>query len=384
MNHLLLGAEDSEAELQRELLRAFPGVRLAPVKPLLFEAEFTPPPDRPFPHLPHARQFFPRAIRVQAESIRLWAEAILQQLDTGLPQDQPWILHIEPHYGARQVHRMGARAWHTQSRSKHPVVRTQSTFDPAAGRHRCELVREALIEQLRRKRRHTLKVLLTTPRPFTPADSLVQVCLTSPTEGYISVAPAPEPFNLRHVLSFLPMGRVEIASDKAAPSRAFAKLVEAEIRLGQRLERGQTCVDLGAAPGSWTYVAVARGATVFAVDRAPLREDLMASAAVRSVCDDAFRYTPEAPVDWLLCDVIAEPDLTANLLLKWLRNSWCRRFIVTLKLKDSPQSLEAMERFVAEASALTEDLRVTRLCANKKEVCAYGVTSKTRATSSRR
>jgi 23S rRNA C2498 (ribose-2'-O)-methylase RlmM len=61
--------------------------------------------------------------------------------------------------------------------------------------------------------------------------------------------------NLRRALS-------RIAADKATPSRAYAKLVEAKLRLGRAIRAGETCVDLGASPGSWTYVAVTRGARV--------------------------------------------------------------------------------------------------------------------------
>ena len=66
-------------------------------------------------------------------------------------------------------------------------------------------------------------------------------------------------------------GIAETPADRDAPSRAFAKLVEAELRFGENIAVGQTCVDLGSSPGSWAYVAVRRGARVVAIDRSPLR-----------------------------------------------------------------------------------------------------------------
>jgi 23S rRNA (cytidine2498-2'-O)-methyltransferase len=92
-------------------------------------------------------------------------------------------------------------------------------------------------------------------------------------------------------------------------------------------------VDLGAAPGSWTYLALNRGAHVTAVDRSPLRQDLMNHPRLRFMRGDAFQFKPPLPVDWLLCDVVAAPERSAELLLRWLRNRWCRHFVVTLKLK---------------------------------------------------
>ena len=209
------------------------------------------------------------------------------------------------------------------------------------------------------------------PRPFTPADSLVQLILTAPEHAFLSGAPTPLPFNQRHLLSPFPGGEIPVASDKAAPSRAFAKLVEAELRLGRGIQSGDTCVDLGAAPGSWTYVAVRRGARVTAVDRSPLRDDLLHDPRVHFQPGDAFRYFPPHPVDWLLCDVIAAPERTATLLVEWLRHRRCRHFIVTLKTRDAAAA-GVLERLKRELPPLTSEWFLTRLCANKKEICAFG------------
>jgi len=213
--------------------------------------------------------------------------------------------------------------------------------------------------------------LRTEPAQFTAGDSLVQLLLTAPDRGFLSVATAPLPFEQRHLLSPFPNGAVPLASDKNAPSRAFAKLVEAELRLGRRIGPGELCVDLGAAPGSWTYVAVGRGARVTAIDRSPLRDDLMNHAQVKFQQGDAFRFRPEEPVDWLLCDVIAAPAPTAELLLQWLERKGCRHFVVTLKLKDEP-GVDALELLKRGLPPLTREFFLGRLCANKKELCAFG------------
>jgi 23S rRNA (cytidine2498-2'-O)-methyltransferase len=130
-------------------------------------------------------------------------------------------------------------------------------------------------------------------------------------------------------------------------------------------------VDLGASPGSWTYVAVERGAKVIAVDRSELRPDLMQHPRVRFLRGDAFRYQPEAPVDWLVCDVIASADRSADLLIEWARKRWCRHFVVTLKVSDEG-SADVLARLEHELLELTSELGLLRLCANKKEVCAFG------------
>jgi len=395
--HLFLWAEDSEAELRTELTQSWPGASVestaasfgTSMPPLAgcLVVSWSHGPSLLLPHLAFARQLLPDALPVRAESIRDWAGRLFEAVASVLPEDQPWSLQIEPQYGARTTHRIGARAWHSARRGwgsaggglrlgRQPEKDAQPGAD--AGRHRCQLIREALTELLQRKRRHLLHQLRPEPAPFTAKDSLVQLLLTAPDTGFISVAAAPLPFEQRHLVSPFPKGEMPIAVDKAAPSRAFAKLVEAELRLGRAIQAGETCVDLGASPGSWTYVAVSRGARVIAVDRSPLREDMMRSRQVDFRPGDAFRFQPPGPVSWLLCDVITAPERTEELLLEWLRRSWCRHFVATLKMgkgqtkggeRHGEQVLAGLKR---DLPPLTRELFLTRLCANKLELCAFG------------
>ncbi len=385
--HLLLCAEDSEAELRSQLAQSFPGALVQPGRAGLLETDFPVTVGQRLPHLVFARQWMPNARLARAESVRAWASELFDSISGVLPEDQPWSLHLEPHYGARTTHHIGARAWHSRSmrsaesgmrnaastlRGPGPKGEGESVRSAEAGRHRCQLIREALIELMKRKRRHLLRQLRREPSAFTASESLVQVFLLAPEEGFISVSVAPVPFEQRHWLSPFAKGEVPVASDQTAPSRAFAKLVEAELRLGRAIQGGESCVDLGAAPGSWTYVAVGRGARVTAVDRSPLRVDLMRSRQVEFVPGDAFRFEPKQPVDWLLCDVLAAPERTAELLLQWLQRGWCRQFVVTLKLGDAPGT-DVLGRLKRELPPLAHELFLSRLCANKKEVCAFGV-----------
>jgi 23S rRNA (cytidine2498-2'-O)-methyltransferase len=229
-----------------------------------------------------------------------------------------------------------------------------------------------LRELFQRKRRGLLRAWQEQLAPFTPETSLVQLVLVSPERGFLSIAPAPGPFHFRRVVSPIPMGDIPIAIDKAAPSRAFTKLVEAEQRLGRRIAPGESCVDLGASPGSWSYVALQRGAKVVAVDRAPLRADLMRNARLTFRQGDAFTFRPEAPVDWLLCDVIATPERSIELLLRWLREGWARRFVVTIKFKGQ-EDYARLDDLKHALAAQRGEFFLTRLCANKNEACAFGM-----------
>jgi 23S rRNA (cytidine2498-2'-O)-methyltransferase len=370
--NLVLSADDSKLELRGELSHTF--AKYSELLLGLFAYETADMPNSPqrLPRLVFARQILPNARELSAPSIRAWTEMLANAVIGVLPDEQPWSLHIFPFREVADTTRMGARAWHTQSHGG-GAYSEQSPREvvQGAGINRCRLIGESLQELLRKRRRHLQRQLRTEPGSFVPNESLVQLILTSPEAGYLSVSPAPVPYAERHALSFFPAGRLAPVTDKRPPSRAFTKLVEAEVRLGRRISKGEVCVDLGASPGSWTYVAKERGARVIAVDRSELRADLMAAAEVRFQHADAFKYEPGAPVDWLICDVIASAERSAELLLRWLRHGWCRNFVVTLKLDDS-KSGDTLERLKRELPELTTQFWLLRLCANKKEACAFG------------
>jgi 23S rRNA (cytidine2498-2'-O)-methyltransferase len=289
-----------------------------------------------------ARQTLPDCHAIQAASVNAWADALLEPLLLALPDHQPWRLHLWPAYGVGR-----------------------------AGSHRCALIRAALTERLRKRRRTLLRSLEDSTSPFTPATSLVQAVLTAPDAGLVSVCAAPQPHERRALISTFTAGDIPPAIDKQAPSRAFAKVIEAELRLGERLQAGQSCVDLGASPGSWSYVALQRGARVTAVDRSPLREDLMRHPRLQFHQGDAFKFRPAKQVDWLLCDIIASPQRSIDLLFDWLETGLMRRFLVTIKFKGGDE-YGLLELLKARAPARCADFRLTRLCANKNEVSAFG------------
>ena len=393
--HLLLCAEDSEAELRSELAQssqarscepagACTASRRAAAQGALVCARACSASVR-WPHLAFARQLLPDAgagasgldTRLGQPSVRGYCGSSAGRPALVAARRAPlW------HAGSSSDGRAGLAQPGAKGRSGEAAERDmphrRRTLAADAGRHRCTLVREALVEMLQKKRRHLLRRLRREPRPFTAEDSLVQVLLTAPDSGFLSVAPAPLPYAQRHLVAAFPKGEVPIAADKAAPEPGICKVSRSGVTPGPGHPQGETCVDLGAAPGSWTYVAVSRGGHVIAVDRSPLREDLMRSPHVEFRPGDAFRFQPARPVDWLLCDVIAAPERSADLLLEWLRRGWCRQFVVTLKVGKGPMTggevggLDVLARLKGELPPLTSELFLTRLCANKREVCAFG------------
>ena len=140
-----------------------------------------------------------------------------------------------------------------------------------------------------------------------------------------------------------------------APSRSAAKLEEAFIWfLGDHAEAllrpGMSAADLGAAPGGWTWQFVRRSIRVVAVDHGALRDDLMMSGLVDHCREDAFRFKPNSPLDWLVCDIVDKPSRVTSRILLWLQSGWCRFAIFNLKLPMNKRFAE-VERLLFELSA---------------------------------
>jgi 23S rRNA (cytidine2498-2'-O)-methyltransferase len=129
-------------------------------------------------------------------------------------------------------------------------------------------------------------------------------------------------------------GQRRMADDDAAPSRSYLKVEEAYVVLGREPRAGETVVDLGAAPGGWSYSAAKRGAQVIAVDNGPLKGGALNHPRISHRPTDAFRFAPAdgEVFDWLFCDLVEEPHhVMRNIAGPWLTRGWCRRFIINLK-----------------------------------------------------
>jgi 23S rRNA (cytidine2498-2'-O)-methyltransferase len=145
------------------------------------------------------------------------------------------------------------------------------------------------------------------------------------------------------------------------PSRAYLKLWEALTRFGRWPAAGETCFDLGASPGGWTWVLARLGALVTAVDKAPLATAVAAMPGVSERLESAFSLTPE-PVDWLCSDIIAYPDRLLALLRRWIDARAPRNIVCTIKFQ-GPTDHDAAEAFAGIPGG-----RLVHLFHNKHEL----------------
>ncbi len=160
----------------------------------------------------------------------------------------------------------------------------------------------------------------------------------------------------------VPLGEWRFTEDHIGPpSRAYLKLWEALTRIGERPGPGTRCIDLGAAPGGWSWALGTLGADVLAVDKAPLDPRVLALPGVQAVSDSAFGMDPR-PADWLFSDVIAYPARLLGLVQRWIAAGDVQRIVCSVKFQG------ATDHEAAEAFAAIPGGRLMHLFHNKHEL----------------
>ncbi|QFY44355.1 23S rRNA (cytidine(2498)-2'-O)-methyltransferase RlmM [Candidatus Methylospira mobilis] len=176
------------------------------------------------------------------------------------------------------------------------------------------------------------------------------------------------------------MGIPRLKFPRSAPSRSTLKLEEAfHFFLGEnprQLEPAMTAVDLGAAPGGWTWQLVKRSIRVTAVDNGPMDRQLLESGIVEHVRADGFRFRPVKPVDWLVCDMVEQPARIARLVAQWMAEGLCRYAIFNLKLPmkkryDEVRRCRELMEVMLDDAEVPFQLRFKQLYHDREEVTGY-------------
>jgi len=179
---------------------------------------------------------------------------------------------------------------------------------------------------------------------------------------------------------------VFIQDHLAPPSRAYLKLWEALILIGSMPGPGDRVLDLGASPGSWTWVLqrLVRGEVqgerktgpsaadsapdnadrpgkhgvrqgeVVSVDKAPLEPRIAALPGVVYLPESAFSLDPATigPVDWLFSDVVCYPSRLLKLVHKFMASGTVRDFLCSVKFQGATDHRVAAELAAIPGSRL--------------------------------
>jgi 23S rRNA (cytidine2498-2'-O)-methyltransferase len=194
-------------------------------------------------------------------------------------------------------------------------------------------------------------------------------------DAFVGVSPIPNS-------SRWPMGIPRLRLPKEAPSRATLKLEEAWHHFipaeewDTRLASGMRAVDLGAAPGGWTWQLVQRGMYVEAVDNGAMDKALLESGQVLQMLSDGFVYEPKKPAHWLVCDIVDKPAKVASMVTRWFAKGDCKQAIFNLKLPMKQRYDEVKkirERMINELEKLgyKVELEFKQLYHDREEVTGY-------------
>lgn len=177
-----------------------------------------------------------------------------------------------------------------------------------------------------------------------------------------------------------PMGIPRLKMPRDAPSRSTLKLDEAfQVMLSSEererwLRPGMQAVDLGAAPGGWSYQLLRRHIHVVAVDNGLLSPALLDSGMVEHRQDDGFRFRPRRPVDWMVCDMVEQPIRIARLMADWVGRGDCQHCIFNLKLPMKRRFQEvqySIDEIHRQLATIPHILRARQLYHDREEITVY-------------
>lgn len=166
--------------------------------------------------------------------------------------------------------------------------------------------------------------------------------------------------------SAFPDGEIEFQENKTdPPSRAYLKLWELFTLIEKHPTKGDGVVDLGSAPGGWTWVLDQLGCNVTSVDKAPLDSKTQFSARVKHVEESAFALQPISGTRWMFSDIICYPSRLVELVKKW--EGVVPNLVCTIKFQGSTEFAAVEELLKIPQS------QVRHLSCNKHELTWWRV-----------
>ncbi len=157
-------------------------------------------------------------------------------------------------------------------------------------------------------------------------------------------------------------GEIHFNETKVPPSRAYLKLYEAFTLIQKMPKEGDLCLEIGASPGSWTYVLASLKAKVYCIDRAPLEPHIASLPNVFFQKGNAFSLKPSdfPKISWFFSDLICYPEKLYDFIVPWL--DIANNFVCTLKFQGAP------DHKIIEKFASIENSRIYHLYHNKNEL----------------
>lgn len=172
-------------------------------------------------------------------------------------------------------------------------------------------------------------------------------------------------------MSAFPGGLRRLAARPEAPSRAHLKLEEGLEWAELPLRPGDVAVDVGCAPGGWSWALLARGLVVHGVDPTPVAAALVRRAGFHPHAVPVARFHTEKArgARFLFCDMNGPPrDALEQVLGIVPKLRALEAIFHTVKLSDDPPLAAVAEAKARIAAAGFPDVRVRHLYHNREEI----------------
>lgn len=177
-----------------------------------------------------------------------------------------------------------------------------------------------------------------------------------------------------------PGGVPQLELPDYAVSRAYLKMTEALEWSALPMAVGDTCMELGCAPGGASQALLDCGLKVIGVDPAEVDPEVLAHPHFNHV----RRRTHEVPrkllkgVQWLAADMNVAPGYTLDAVEAFVkhRDASVRGLVLTLKLADWKLAEQLPEYLERIRSWGYRDVRTRQLAFNRQEICVVALRSR--------
>lgn len=298
-----------------------------------------------------ARQWFPDCVEVMGDSVAELVQELGRVVDPYLDQS-PLV-------------------WTLQCCTPDLYTEESTEYERLSGRP--ALLHDKFIERMLKYRRRAMEryqawAEINDKRPCL----VIQVVMVDSKRMWVSITERFRTARGRVVPEIWRGSPGQVAHDPQAPCRSYYKIEEAWLQAGVYPRKNEVCVDLGAAPGGWTWAALNHGARVIAVDVADLKRHVENHPRCEHSLDNGYAFMPGKTVDWLFCDMIVKPMATLGLLERWLEQKACRKFVVNVKFRGKqPESILTAIQELKDKYQIP-DLIIRHLYYDRNEITLIG------------
>lgn len=175
-------------------------------------------------------------------------------------------------------------------------------------------------------------------------------------------------------------GIPELKLPELAPSRAYLKFEEAVRWTALPLQKGQTIVEIGSAPGGACFAMLERGLKVTGIDAAEMAPSVLKHPSknfvhLKKSIESVEPVELPPTIHWLAVDMNTKPEIALSGAEKIITYAeGLLGCLITIKLNDW-MTADFIPEYIARIRRMgMARVKATQLVSNKREICVVGLT----------